>query len=109
MYNSIWISKVARLTESMESAQQPFLLKLAGYVTKLSKNPNWLGLYLYYGLQLQGDFCQSSSEMFVLQACNGIWNLGFGISDPKTGRKLLLLLGQKYSLFGFETSQEALC
>ena len=68
----------------MESAQQPFLLKLAGYVTKLSKNPNWLGLYLYYGLQLQGDFCQSSSEMFVLQACNGIWNLGFGISDPKT-------------------------
>ena len=44
MYNSIWISNVARPTKSMESAEQPllftgmFLLKLAGHVTKLSIN-----------------------------------------------------------------------
>ena len=42
------ISKVALPTKSMESGQQPFyftgmfLLKLAGHVTKLSINSNWL-------------------------------------------------------------------
>ena len=50
--SSIRISNAARPTESMESAQQPFyftgmfLLKLAGHVTKLSKNSNWLIIFV---------------------------------------------------------------
>ena len=50
--SSIRISNAARPTESMESAQQPFyftgmfLLKLGGHVTKLSKNSNWLIIFV---------------------------------------------------------------
>ena len=50
--SSIRISNAARPTESMESAQQPFyftgmfLLKLAGHVTKLSINSNWLLVFI---------------------------------------------------------------
>ena len=46
------ISKVALPTKSMESGQQPFyftgmfLLKLAGHVTKLSINSNWLLVFI---------------------------------------------------------------
>ena len=57
---------------------------------------------------LQVDFWQSLSEMFVLQGLFwDFWEPYRLICDPKTGRKLLL--GQKISTIKFRTSQEALC
>ena len=50
--SSIRISNATHPTESMESAQQllyftgRFLLKLAGHVTKVSKNSNWLIIFV---------------------------------------------------------------